>query len=61
MPLQFQLIDEGESRSDLAMRRETKFTFDRVDLDSVRADLLDAVHETLRPAHAGVWLRETYR
>ncbi len=36
MPLQFQLIDEGESRSDLAVRRETKFTFDRVDLDSVR-------------------------
>ena len=36
MSLQFQLIDEGESRSDLAVRRETKFTFDRVDLDSVR-------------------------
>jgi len=30
---------------------------DEVDLDSVRADLLDAVHETLRPAQAGVWLR----
>lgn len=30
---------------------------DEVDLDSVRADLLDVVHETLRPAHASVWLR----
>ncbi len=36
MPLQFQLIDANESRSDLAERRETKFTFDRVDLDIVR-------------------------
>lgn len=36
MPLQFQLIDKGESRTDLAMRRETKFTFDRVDLDILR-------------------------
>jgi len=32
---------------------------DEVDLDSVRADLLDAVQETVRPAHASVWLRET--
>ncbi len=29
-----------------------------VDLDSVRADLLDVVHDTVRPAHASVWLRE---
>ncbi|MDP9252832.1 MAG: hypothetical protein M3O80_07485 [Chloroflexota bacterium] len=34
---------------------------DEVDLDSVRADLLEVVHETLRPAHAGVWLREARR
>ncbi|MDQ3097686.1 MAG: hypothetical protein M3Q61_05915, partial [Chloroflexota bacterium] len=31
---------------------------DEVDLDAVRADLLGAVRETVRPAHAGVWLRE---
>lgn len=30
---------------------------DEVDLDSVRADLVDAVYETVRPAHASVWLR----
>ena len=30
---------------------------DEVDLDSVRADLLGVVGETLRPAHASVWLR----
>ena len=31
---------------------------DEVDLDSVRADLLGVIGETLRPAHASVWLRE---
>jgi hypothetical protein len=28
---------------------------DAVDLDTVRADLLDAVHRSLEPAHASVW------
>lgn len=32
---------------------------DEVDLDSVRGGLLDAVSETMQPAHASVWLRET--
>jgi hypothetical protein len=27
-----------------------------VDLDAVRADLLAAVHQTLEPEHASVWL-----
>ena len=36
MPLSFQLIDDGQSRSDLAERRETKFTFDRQDLEAIR-------------------------
>ena len=30
---------------------------DEVDLDAVRGGLLDAVGDTVRPAHAGVWLR----
>jgi len=34
---------------------------DEVDLDSVRADLLHVVHNTVRPAHASVWLRERAR
>jgi hypothetical protein len=32
-----------------------------VDLDSVRAELLEAVGSTLSPIHASVWLRETPR
>jgi len=31
---------------------------DQVALDAVRADLLDAVRETVQPAHAHVWLRQ---
>jgi hypothetical protein len=30
---------------------------DEVDLDAVRANLIDAVHHTVQPAHASVWLR----
>jgi hypothetical protein len=30
---------------------------DEVDLDAVRSDLVRAVHETVQPAHASVWLR----
>ena len=31
---------------------------DHVALDAVRADLLDAVRDTVQPAHASVWLRD---
>jgi hypothetical protein len=30
---------------------------DEVDLDAVRAGLIDAVHHTVQPTHASVWLR----
>lgn len=36
-PLHFDLIDEGEARTDLAVRRETKFTIDRDQIDLVRS------------------------
>ena len=32
---------------------------DEVDLDHLRAGILDVVDDTVRPTHAGVWLRET--
>lgn len=35
--LKFELIDEGESRSDLAVRRETKFPIDIKDISLVRS------------------------
>lgn len=31
---------------------------DQVDLDSVRAHMVAVLHETVRPTHASVWLRE---
>jgi hypothetical protein len=31
---------------------------DQVDLETVRGEVLDVVATALRPAHAGVWLRE---
>ena len=34
---------------------------DEVDLDAVRADLVDAAHRTVQPVHANVWLRERVR
>jgi hypothetical protein len=34
---------------------------DEVDLDAVRRGLLDAVHDTVQPAHASVWLRSAER
>jgi len=30
---------------------------DEVDLDAVRADLLDAVRTTVQPAQASIWIR----
>jgi hypothetical protein len=30
---------------------------DEVDLDTVRAGLIDAAHHSVQPAHASVWLR----
>jgi hypothetical protein len=34
---------------------------DQVDLDAVRSDLVGAVHHTMSPTHASLWLRERAR
>jgi len=44
--------DAARTLDDFSVRRR-----DEVDLDAVRGGLLDAVGETLQPAHASVWLR----
>ncbi|HEV2010825.1 MAG TPA: hypothetical protein VGS17_07355 [Candidatus Limnocylindria bacterium] len=44
--------DAGRTVDDFTVRLR-----DEVDLEAVRADLLDAVGETMRPIHASLWLR----
>jgi hypothetical protein len=45
--------DAGRILDDFSVRLR-----DQVAIDAVRADLLDAVRDTVQPAHASVWLRE---
>jgi len=59
------LVDRGFDRA----RYDAARTLDafsvrlgsEVDLDAVRADLLESVDRTVRPVHASVWLREPVR
>jgi len=46
--------DAGRTVDDFSVRLR-----DEVDLEAVRAGLLDAVAETMRPTHASLWLRAT--
>jgi hypothetical protein len=48
--------DAGRTLDDFSVRLR-----DEVDLDAVRGGLLDAVHDTVQPAHASVWLRTARR
>jgi hypothetical protein len=45
--------DAGRTVDDFSMRLR-----DEVDLEAVRAGLLDAVGKTMRPTHTSLWLRE---
>lgn len=51
------LSPDGPERGIVAFAAFTSRLRDDVDIDSVRADLLDVVGTTIRPAHASVWLR----
>lgn len=46
--------DAGRTVDDFSVRLR-----DEVDLEAVRAGLLDAVGETMRPIHASLWLRQS--
>lgn len=46
--------DAGRTVDDFSVRLR-----DEVDLEAVRAGLLDAVDETMRPTHASLWLRQS--
>jgi len=46
--------DAGRTVDDFSVRLR-----DEVDLEAVRAGLLEAVAETMRPTHASLWLRAT--
>ena len=43
---------EHDVRHETAVERR-----EGIDMDTLRSDILDVVGDTLRPAHAGVWLR----
>jgi hypothetical protein len=49
---------EDAHRSNSTLAAVTARLRDAVEIDAIRADLLDAVNRSVQPTHATIWIKE---